>query len=706
MIKRGFMGLVGLSLLVTAAPATAEMEDIVVSATRRDSNLQQVPLAVSAFEADNIEKLQIVTSQDIGDAVPNLQTYAITAGAQAMQIHARGASVQNPGFNVSESPVGIYEDDVYRGRLASANLDLTDVERIEVLRGPQATLYGRNTIAGAIKIVTRKPGDEFWANGSVGYGRFETAKVTGSVGGPIEDGALAGSVAFSYQDRGEGWQPNPITGREAGEFENKAVRGKLRWFGGDAIDATFTGWAVKQENDGYNGVPYTDAGSPVAGFYSNLDGDNVNSGLTDQSGVSLDLNWNLGSVDLRSITAYTVIDDEFDFDLAGGGFGGFPGVSGLLVKSVSDMDQVSQELHLIGKAFNENLDWLVGAFYLSEDGSQTYNGRIPAFFVNFTEASNSETISYAVFAEATYNFSDRLSATVGGRWTRDDKEYRIQCLDLPPNCIGNDLSGNTVILDVDFDEFTPKLGIQYSWSDNVMTYASVSSGFQAGGFQTLCFGNLNCAAVVYDPQTVWNYEVGVKGDLLDDTLRLNAAVFYAQYDDIQQTVPVQLGGLNPSFPLLNVGDVDVAGAELEATWSPADNLNIFGNVGYMDGDEVNPIQGGPARELPSNPEWSLRAGFDYSTPAFGDWDLLMGADINVVTEYFSEVTNALPIERYSRINGFFGIGQPDGRWSLILSGKNLTDSRDNVSGLLVPNTTNIRTPLPPREYMLTLNVKL
>src|SRR5690606_12249882 len=154
---------------------------------------------------------QIDTVKDIGHNVPNLQTYTVTAGAQAMQVHSRGASIQNPGFNLAESPVGIYLDDIYFGRMASANLDLADIERIEVLRGPQGTLYGRNTIAGAIKVVTRTPGDENWANASLGLGNYQTTKFTGSVGGPLQEGSLAGSVAVLYDQRNGGWQPNPVT---------------------------------------------------------------------------------------------------------------------------------------------------------------------------------------------------------------------------------------------------------------------------------------------------------------------------------------------------------------------------------------------------------------------------------------------------------------------------------------------------------------
>jgi iron complex outermembrane receptor protein len=718
-------GAAGAMLGLTALPAAAEMDEIVVEATRRAQDLQDVPLAVSAFTADRIEKLQIVTVQDIGDSIPNLQTYTVTAGAQAMQVHARGASVQNPGFNTSESPVGIYEDDVYRGRLASANLDLTDVERIEVLRGPQATLYGRNTIAGAIKIVTRTPDDEFWANGSVGYGKYATTKITGSVGGPIEEGALAGSVAFSYHDRGEGYFGNPVTGSSPGEYDNKAARAKLHWYGSEGLDARLSVWAIDATNDGYNGVPYLPfpptpgavPGAPVAGFYDTLSADGANSGATDQAGVTLDLTWALGATELRSITAFTDIDDAFAFDLAGGGLPNvfFPPppdfLPGLLIDSTSEMEQWSQEFQWLGSSFGDRLSWITGAFFLSEEGAQQYAGLLSPIF-NFIEHTKTDTKSYAVFAEGTWRLTDRLAVTLGGRWTKDEKEFDITCTGNTGSGTGSCTPNNgafTVSVDEGFDEFTPKLGLEYQIGENWLSYAMVSRGFQAGGFQTLCFGNLLCAGAAYDPQDVWSYEIGFKSDLFADTLRLNGAVFFAQYDDLQQSVITPVPG-GVIFPTQNVGEADVWGIELEALWVPVDNLNIFGTLGFMDDDygTLNPASGAAAAgatDLPSNPDFAIRAGFDYTLEVLANLDLFFGADFSYTDEYYTEATNALLIDDYTRVNAFVGIGRPDGRWQLVGEWKNLGNDEDNVSGLVADFATNIRTVLPPLEYMVTFRMK-
>jgi iron complex outermembrane receptor protein len=719
------------------------VEEIVVTAQRREQALQDVPVAVSAFDANSIERLQINVVKDIGQNVPNLQTYTVTAGAQAMQVHSRGASVQNPGFNASESPVGIYMDDVYFGRLASANLDLVDIERIEVLRGPQGTLYGRNTIAGAIKIITRTPGDESWATASAGLGNYDTFRLGGSLGGPIEEGSLAGSVSVLWDDRNSGWQNNPLTGAEAGEYENLVMRGKLHWYEGDFFDAVVTAWGANLDNDGWNGIPWStppdssgkDTGGPLGpDGYSNLTGNNINSGESEQGGASLDMSFDFGGVTLRSITAFSSIDDRFSFDLAGGGGVGIDSDTqnnGLIARSDSTMDTLSQEFQLLGSLMDGGIDWIVGAYYQGEDGQQLYQGTLtvpgPFTVFDFVENVDTDTDSYAVFAEGTWNITDRLGLTAGARWTDDEKKYDNLCTSsgggVGPNCqdsVGgvDDTTPDTeqVSLDESFDEITGKLGVNFKVTDSSLLYLTFAQGFQAGGFQTLCFGNLTagCAGSFYEPQTVDSVEAGWKSDWLDGTLRLNLVGFYAMYDDIQQTglfdpTPGAPGSGDEGFPLQNVGDVDVYGAELEANWTPTDNLSIYGFFGWQENDygTINPVSTAAlnnADELPSNPQFQGKAGFSYTVPVSELVEFFYGADVYYTDEYFATVDNVLLIDDYTRVNGFLGIGQPDGRWQVTFTGRNITDEDDNVSGIYFPGVTNVRTVQPPAEFMLNFKV--
>jgi len=748
-------------LIVLAAVSAAftssvvAKEELIVEASRRAESIQDVPLAITAITSESIEKLQIVETGDIGAMVPNLQTYQVTAGGQAMQLHARGASVQNPGFITSESPVGIYEDDVYRGRLASANLDLLDVERIEVLRGPQATLYGRNTMAGAIKIVTRTPGDgNDWANLSGSVGNYETYKLGGSVGGDLIDDTLAGSLAASYSKRDEGIFNNPDSisnnnpaGIDPGRWENKAARGKLRFYPGEAWDITLSAFWVEADNDGYNGVPYTPfagagaaEGTPLGGFYDNYSPANPNSpngrqnvGETKQTGATLDLSYDFGMATFRSITAYTDIDDQFGFDLAGGGFNGIPGVAGQRVDSTSNMEQFSQEFHMLGTAFDERLDWIAGFFYLNEDGTQTYDGFVPTFApgvdcspgfldtlncVDFSENSKAETTSYSVFGEGTYRFLDWFSVTAGLRFTDEEKDFQLSCAGLTdPTGTGTCIPTNTGFQTeqiLNFEEFTPRLSLNFDIAENMLIYVSGARGFQAGGFQTLCFGNLQCADSSYNPQDVWNLETGYKATFADSVM-VDIAVFYAMYDDIQQTVitPVLDAMGNPTgfvtFPTANIGDADVFGIELDSSYAVTEAFNVFLNAGYMTSSygTINPASGAAlsgAKDLPSTPKLTARVGADYTISLGSALELFFGGDINYSDSYYAEATNALEIKSFTRLNGFIGLGQPGGLWQVVVQGKNLLDDDDNVSGIYADGFTNIRTVQPPREYLATVRV--
>jgi iron complex outermembrane receptor protein len=724
--------LIGLTAVVSPACA---IEEIIVTAQRKEEKLQDVPLAVTALGAGQLDKLQVNVVEDIGQNVPNMQTYTITAGAEAIQVHARGASVQNPGFNASESPVGFYEDEVYRGRLASINLDLADVERIEVLRGPQATLYGRNTLAGAVKIVTRTPGDENFADLALGYGSFDTWEASGAVGGPLEKGSLAGSIAGLYTKRSGGWQFNPVTGEAVGAYENRALRGKLHWYGTENFDVVLSAWGVKATNDGYNGVPYVpfskgaappDDLAPVpsrplnGAFDGNYSPAGADFGDTSQAGATLTSSYRIGDLTLRSITGFAHIDDKFGFDLAGGGFLGVPGVSGVLIRSDASLSTWSEELQLLGRSFGGGLDWIAGLYYLNEDGAQSFGGQaLP--FLSFRESTDTNTDSYAIFAEGTWHFTNALSLVAGARYTNDDKTYRNECTAfVPGSCIvDSPPAGPVVNLKKSFDEVTPKLGLNYRFSDDLLGYLQYSRGFQAGGFQTLCFGNLaagagGCGGNVYRPETVDSLELGAKSNLAGNTLRVNAAAFYAMYHDLQDTLVGPAG----NFPTANVGDVDVYGFELELNWQPIDRLHMFATLGIQDNGRIdrhgttagcqNPQNGCTlaATDLPSLPNISARVGFDHSV-AFSDAiDFLYGMDAYYTDSYFSESRNLLKIPSFIRLNAFFGIGEPGGRWQIVLAGKNVTDREDNVSGLYAGGFTNIRSPLPPAEYMLTAKIRL
>ncbi len=716
-ISRTLYSVLAAALVVPAAAQATD--EITVSAQRRDANIQEVPISVTALSDTDMQRLNIEVVADIAKNVPNLQTYTVTAGAAAMQVFMRGAGVQNPGFNAAEAPVGIYIDDVYRGRVGTVNLELADIERIEVLRGPQGTLYGRNSIAGAIKVITRTPGEDFYANASLGMGDFETTKVTGAIGGAVADG-VGLSISGLYNDRGEGWiKRGSVGGRKLGEYDNKAVRTKLNLFGDDVFSAVATLEYVDAENDGYNAIPYgptisppASPGSPVEGFYTTLVPDTTAGlGETKQGNASLDMSWALEGFTFRSLTSYGDVRDRFNFDLNGGAFEAAPAfivaspTGGFFIRSLAENQTFTQEFSFAGG--NDNVDWIAGMFFMKESGEQDYRANLDVAGLSLLESSETDTTSYAIFGEATWQVSDSFSLTAGARWTLDDKEYQNTCTGtlcndgaaMPtPGPWTNDIGDN-------FNEFTPRLIGQWQLSEDTMVFAGVSRGFQAGGFQTLCFGNQFCNRVIFDPQTVTSWEAGVKTEIRD-RVRLNISTFYAQYDELQQTAIDTVGG---SFPIQNVGDVDVKGLEIEATLDVTDNLQVWTAIGLTDEDisSATLAKLAPAAakgRLPGQPRQTVRLGLDYRRAVSPDWDFLLSADLDYASGYYATINNVLDIPDYTRYNGRIGLEQSNGPWSVALSGTNLNDSEDLFSGI-AGNGTNIRTPQPPREYMLTFSYR-
>ncbi len=698
-------------------PRQGGLEEIVVTAQRREQLVQSTPVAVTAISESQIADLQITTTQDVAKAVPNLQLIPVTANPSTFQVGLRGGSEQTGGLIVSEPVVGIYVDDVYRARLQGANAQLTDVERIEVLRGPQGTLYGRNSFSGAIKLVTRTPSaDNSWLNLSVGAASFGETSVRGSWGGGIGEN-LGASVAFLYRDQSDGWIFNRAQNRDIGAEENLALRTKLAW-SNDEWTVVGTLDYGDDSNDGYipTLISYTD-GPPgsgfadrrstaqtttVPGFDEYVNQTPIDSrGETEQWGVALDITREMASMTFRSITGYRDLDDLFRWDLTGG-FQVAPEtfLPGFDRQSDASADQFSQEFQLQGTAMDDRLNWITGLYYFTESGQQVFtDGGI--FFTAVTGSpfiplpafrQSIDSDSLAVFGQATYDVSDRLSLTGGLRFTQDNKEF-VATIDAP--------SDVAVSLDEDFDAWTPKVGLEYTFSDDVFGYVSISRGFKAGGFNGLT-RDPAVLATPYDPQFSWSYEVGVKADWFDGLLRTNATVFLNQLDDLQQVASAPGG----AFPVQNVGDADVSGLELEISAAPIEGLNLFANIGLMD-DDYGSLQPGAAAAtsgavgLPLVADWTAQIGAVYETPISDKWWLRLGADYRAIDDYFVNVQNNLVIDGYGRLDGFVALRSADEKWELALQGRNLTDDASYVSGALIDALTMLR----PRTYSVTLSYR-
>ena len=595
------------------AADSAGIPEIIVTAERRAENLQTVPIAVSAFDETQLKDRQIVDSQDLQFVVPSLKMTNNITSPTNLSPSLRGSLQQDASLIVAESPFGIYVDDVYIARLNGNNLALNDIERIEVLRGPQGTLYGRNTLQGALKFLSRTPGEDPWFNASFGAGNYEQSMVSASAGGPL-GGDFAGSLSGMYNSK-DGEYYNVVTKQDTDNEQNWAVRGKLRYMGIDKADIVLSASYVDSTNDSLPLVPATTPGVPGTQQFTSNDlvpvyGDyrigtptlsdpqpppiTANpSGSTEQTIISLNASYDLtDDITLRSITGYVHTQDFFSTD--------FSGTGTVIGASNVSNEQWSEELQILGTALNDRLSYLAGAYLFHEDGNQDFGWYflIPVS----TSQIHADTDSYAVFGQATYRITDALNFTAGLRWTRDEKTFDIDqqltadVLAFPPFAPLLNPALNSVSLDNTYNETTPKFVLDYTFEpmgsvNSLMAYVSASKGFKSGGYNGINIFNLGDATQSYGPETNWTYEGGFKTEAFDNRVRFNAAYFWADISDLTANATVGF-----SFPVQNVGDAEVHGFELELTALPMDNLTLYATAAFEHGSYSN-IDPGSAPDL-------------------------------------------------------------------------------------------------------------
>lgn len=720
---------------LAAAQEQALLEEIVVTAERRQASLQEVPIAVSALSTTKLENLQIKEAADLQRYVPSLNMFNNITSPTNLSPSMRGSLQQDASLVVAESPFGIYVDDIYVGRLNGNNVTLSDIERVEVLRGPQGTLYGRNTAAGAIKFISRTPGEENWFDFTAGFGNDEQRQVSFSVGGPFND-AWAGSFAAQYKHK-DGQYFNVAEDVETGLQESVAFRGKLRYMGGERLDAVFSVSYSDSDNDSLQLVNGITPGVPDSSRFNSGDlvlpnGEftvNTPFGLVAPApltsrptaetkqviaglNIAYDLNDNLT---FRSITGYVGLDDAFSTDFNGNS----AATAAFVGASEPESDQFTQEFQLVGTGANDRLDYLVGAFFLQEDAEQ-------AFAWNFvtplsTSLIDTEVDSVSVFGEASYQFTERLKGTAGVRWTDDEKDFDFLFERLPGNLFDIAIAPGffppiteTIQLEGSYSEVTPKLGLDYTFdigSDSGLLYFQAAKGFKGGGFSAIALAS-TAPVGVYEPETNWTYELGLKADWLDSRLRTNLAYFFADIEEIQQNATVVGAGFE--FPVQNSGDAEIKGLEFEITAVPAPGLNIFLSGSLLDGEytRLNPNSAAAAARItlgvepltPQTADYAINVGFDYTF----DWpgevidDVSFGLDYYEIDDYITSATNEFFNSGWDTLNGFVSVGFGE-NWRLRLSGKNLADDTIVTSGSRGLGGFIF---LPPREVLLTLTYRM
>ena len=705
------------------------LEEVTVTAQRRAENLQKVPIAVSALGAADLEQFDIRTIREVSSVVPNLWMETNTGLSSGARASLRGIG-EDESYFTSDTPVGLYIDDVYIPRQTGALFDLNEIERIEVLRGPQGTLYGRNTSAGAIKIVTRKPSREVRGNAEVTVGDFDRLDVRAALSGPLGE-RTAGEIAVLSRQH-DGYDENLVNGAEVNDQDVVAGRIALLFTPTDDLELLLAYDKVRERSTpGYaTGV----ALQPPDGLGAfdpddQVDGDtDVHTLLSDlldplndvdQQGVGLTATWNVAGLTLKSITAWRELSNTLLLDADGQDTCFGLALPCLHLFQDQRQDQLSQELQVQGKAFGEKLTYIGGVYYFEESNTQrTENIILAQFGENQFSDTGLETDSIAAFASATWAFSAQANLTAGVRWTRDTKDFTsavfeadgapvLVCADpqtrevfasgacdpgAPPGAVTDELSRD---LSETWSSVTPRLAFDFAVTPEAMLYASASKGFKSGSYDGREVSTALYSLQPIDPETVFTYEVGAKTEWFDRRLRANLAVFLNDFEDLQGTGTNQATG---SFTRFSVGDVETKGVEIELVAEPVPNLSLTANVGLLDTEftqinfdqeaDCGPVGTGTKElELKFAPDVSSFLGVSYRIPLTASGSALtLGGDWTHKSSFYHSSCNPLPSQEdgYDLFNAQIGYDSGDGRWRVAAQLRNAGDEDYAAGQFFIP----------------------
>ncbi|UAL12636.1 TonB-dependent receptor [Caulobacter segnis] len=692
-----------------AAPA---VEQVIVTAERRATDLQKTAIAISAFGQQVLADRKIDNIRDLSGQIPNLSISRVTISHTTQTYALRGVGEADP---IQEPVLAVYVDDVYIPRQIGSMVEFNDLERIEVLRGPQGTLYGRNSSAGALRIITRDPGQALRAKAEVGLGNYGAVDVRALIEGPLVADKLSGSLSYIHHKR-DGTAYDPTLGHDVNRINLDAFRAKLRWTPSEPVDVLLTVNALRDRSDTRSYIPVNQPGGVFRKdrSYSEVeptqDLDQISGSLRVQYALSERLK-------LKSITAY-------------GGFNLNPvnydndGEAALIQKNLIHYNDqyVTQEVQLNGDfgdvTFTSGLFYLHERFFVQRDGYSRRNAQntdptVTPGNYNFARAHNiTNTDAYAVFGEATWKATPQLSLTGGLRWTNEEKAFVFdnKVLNLAGQVTGQSIKGSA---DKTWSAITPKLSAQYQWTPDVLQYVSYSKGFKSGGFDNRAT-RLDLAILPFAPEDVTTYETGLKTQLLDQRLRANLAAFYNDYQNLQVSFydPAYVGSRRG-----NAGKAHTYGVELETEARPTERLSAQFNVGWLYAiyDDYKGAGGAgvnaDGNRLLNSPRWSLAGGVTYDLPVDIPGALRLGLNAQWQSGIVTSATpsaggqNNIPSQGF--LNGVATWTTPDPRWAVSLSVRNILNSQKPVSSTYTPSTAIYLLNYPdPRTVLVTLKYAL
>ena len=716
------------SCFLLAGPLNANvLEETLVMAQKRAESPQDIGATVNAFSSDDIRELRIQDTLDVGNSLTNTQ---VTFGFGLPSFVIRGQGLNEFGQN-TDSPVAVHIDEVYQSKSFQLNVGLFDIAQIDALKGPQGTLFGRNTTGGTINFITNKPTEEFEAGVNLEYGRFERARGEFYVSGPLTDNLSARVSGYTHQSS-DGPTENVYDGENLGEIDQWGVRGQLQWSSGQtdvllslhygedtsdllpfqnmgvldaaALEAAPPGtpnFLIPRCEEYLNGTVRGDTANCVdfAGLNAGEDDPfEVNQdngqrdpfgpqrmGLDDESqGGYLRVDYQLEESTFTSLTAFdNYIRNTYEDS------GATPLVSDHTL-FYSDLDVFTQEFRLTS-ANDGNFSWLTGFFYEHDEQFSVFTyvppenpDPITGFVLQSTEYVQ-DTDAAAIFAHTEYHFSEKISLILGARYTWESKDIDgdtfVQLPFIAPVGDAAQLKtplGGGPIASVDEsrtdDNFSFKIGLNYTPSDDILYYGSISTGFRSGGHSAnLAFSDTDFNE--YDAEEIEAYEIGFKSQLLNNTLQINGAAFYYINDDQQINTDIA-GAVLPQTS--NGGEGKSTGAELELWWIPLEGLDMKLGLGWLDAEygkfTLNGIES-DGNTAVNAPEFTSTGMVRYQFSMNNGMKLTTVADYSYRDDRYLESSN-VPVSYlggYLLLNARIALASEDARWEVALWGKNLTD---------------------------------
>ena len=706
-----------LSALAVAVPQVAfsqssALEEVIVTAERRAQDAQDVPIALTIIGGSEISPSGISSISDVALKTPNLTFTQFNIGEPQLFLRGLGTTIDSAG---ADPTVSVFIDDVYVGRSAGATSDLYDLERIEVLRGPQGTLYGRNVTGGAISIVTKRPSEEFEAKLGVTVGNYGLTVLRGLVDGPIGDN-LAGNLSFSKRDR-DGYAYSNRSGQELDDADNFSLRGKLLW---DISDNTELLLGFDYSTDDNNGQcrnltkldnPAGDhnAGGVFVPVLIQIKADTNSEdprtcAMTieqyaerDVFGLSARLQMEFtNDLSLTSITAYRELEYSWLQEL--GGLDSPPNLLSVEDNEGDDADQISQEFRLTKDG--DRLFWVAGAYYFKENVDRFAN--VPIFFgpgspvapgalLDRSWLQSATNTSMALFGQVVWSMTDALALTLGGRHTWDEKEMDNAYYSSPGNEVYN-FKG----LEESWDEFTPRVTVDWQVTDDHMLFATWSKGYKSGVF----ISQNTTAALAetpLEPEEATNMEIGAKTRWFDNRLQFNLVYFDLENEN-QQLFRLE------NFTLVseNFG-TESSGIELDFIAALGKNLTLSGMYASLDAEIVGGQFAGNV--APRSPDYKYSVALNYNA-ALGNGAILdFDASVSYSDNWYMEATNqgVSYMDDYSIVDASVRYTSSGGNWEVTLWGKNLSDELVTSHSIVSSFGGSVELFAPPRTYGVTAN---